>query len=146
MFCLQRSLLLLSLVASISLAEPVEWQDATAAAEGGSPLYALWSSWTGEALNLTTVDPSTGISSPPTSRTSIQITNCTNFPWTGAQGPILWASTDWMLFFPLTPALDHQGKRLFVPLVNITGVRLPPPCEPNPLLTAAAAIRIAGGV
>lgn len=60
------------------------------------PLYALWSGLTSTFFNISTIDSSTG-----------------------AQGPLLYTSAEWVMLFPITPAVDHQGKRLFAPLLSM---------------------------
>lgn len=60
------------------------------------PLYALWSGLTSTFFNISTIDSSTG-----------------------AQGPQLYTSAEWVMLFPITPAVDHQGKRLFAPLLSM---------------------------
>jgi hypothetical protein len=124
LFAVAATLLLLLVVgapASAEVAAPVT---------ADVPLYALWSGLTSTFVNISTIDASTGMGflhpSPHLSSklySTLLYSTLYSF-FAGTQGPLLYTTTEWVMFFPVTPAVDHQGKRLFTPLLSVAVRRL----------------------
>jgi hypothetical protein len=87
----------------------------------GTSLYAVWSGFSG-FTNITQVDPNTGLfrCSPYNlikAGSELKVTP------TGQEGQVLYTSNEGMQLWPLSPAIDLRGQRLFVPFMGFFTVR-----------------------